>query len=117
MPRAERPTTPERCAEVLRQCSDERQTVRIRGGGTKDHVGTRRPTDVVLETAELGGIVDHVPEDLTVTVGAGMRFDALRVALGTHGQFLPLDPPHVARGATVGGIIAARSSGAYWSGM
>ena len=111
MPRAERPTTPERCAEVLRQCSDERQTVRIRGGGTKDHVGTRRPTDVVLETAELGGIVDHVPEDLTVTVGAGMRFDALRVALGTHGQFLPLDPPHVARGATVGGIIAANSNG------
>ena len=111
MPRAERPTTPERCAEVLRECSNERQTVRIRGGGTKDHVGTRRPTDVVLETAELGGIVDHVPEDLTVTVGAGMRFDALRVALGTHGQFLPLDPPHVARGATVGGIIAANSNG------
>ena len=111
MPRAERPTTPERCAEVLRECSAERQTVRIRGGGTKDHVGTRRPTDVVLETAELGGIVDHVPEDLTVTVGAGMRFDALRVALGTHGQFLPLDPPHVARGATVGGIIAANSDG------
>ena len=111
MPRAERPATPERCAELLRSCAELGETVRIRGGGTKDHLGTRGPTDVVLETASMGGIVDHVPEDLTVTVGAGMRFDALRAALATHGQLLPLDPPHVERGATVGGIIATNSNG------
>jgi len=111
MPRAERPATPEACAELLRSCAERRETVRIRGGGTKDHLGTRVPTDVVVETAALGGIIDHVPEDLTVTVGAGMRFDALRAALATHGQFLPLDPPHVDRGATIGGIIASNSNG------
>src|SRR4029077_13862018 len=55
--------------------------------------------------------VDHVPEDLTVTVRGGMPFAALRAALAARGQFLPLDPPHVARGATVGGIIAANSNG------
>jgi len=70
MPRAEQPATPEACAELLRSCAERRETVRIRGGGTKDHLGTRGPTDVVLETASLGGIIDHVPEDLTVTVGA-----------------------------------------------
>ena len=111
MPRAERPRTAEECGGVLRACADERQTVRIRGGGTKDHLGTRQPTDVVLETAGLGGILDHVPEDLTVTVGAGLRIDALQDALAAHGQFLPLDPPHTARGATVGGVIAANSAG------
>jgi len=111
MPRAERPATPEACAELLRACADGHRTVRVRGGGTKDHLGTRAETDVVLETGGLDGIVDHVPEDLTVTVRAGMAFAALRDALARHGQLLPLDPPHVARGATVGGIIAANSNG------
>ena len=111
MPRIERPSSPERCAEVLRECADGRRTVRVRGGGTKDQLGTRRDTDVVVETSDLGGIVDHVPEDLTVTVLGGMRFDVLRAALAVHGQLLPLDPPHTTRGATVGGIIAANSSG------
>jgi glycolate oxidase FAD binding subunit len=111
MPHAERPATAEACAELLRACAADRRTVRVRGGGTKDHLGVRRETDVVLETGAIGGIVDHVPEDLTVTVRAGMSFAALRDALAAHGQFLPLDPPHVARGATVGGIIAANSNG------
>jgi glycolate oxidase FAD binding subunit len=111
MPRVEHPDTPERCAEILRACASERRTVRVRGGGTKDHLGTLRETDVTLETGGVSGIVDHVPEDLTVTVRAGTRMDDLRDALATHGQFLPLDPPHVGRGATVGGVIAANSVG------
>lgn len=111
MPRAERPATAEACAELLRTCAAERHTVRVRGGGTKDHRVTRRDTDVVLETAALGGIVDHVPEDLTVTVRSGTPLASLREALRAHGQFLPIDPPHVGRGATVGGIIAANSDG------
>jgi glycolate oxidase FAD binding subunit len=111
MPRVERPVTAEACAEVLRACAQDRSRVRVRGGATKDHLGLRRDTDVVLETGGLDGIVDHVPEDLTVTVRAGMPFAALRGALAAHGQFLPLDPPHVARGATCGGIIATNSNG------
>ena len=111
MPRAERPGSAEECAAILRACADAGQTVRVRGGGTKDGIGTRRATDVVLETAGLGGIIDHVPEDLTVTVGAGTSIESLRDALAAHGQFFPLDAPHVARGATVGGVIAANSAG------
>jgi len=111
MPRAERPATPEACAEVLRACADGRRTVRVRGGGTKSDPDRLPETDVALETTGLDGIVDHVPEDLTVTVRAGMSLAALRDALASHGQFLPLDPPHVARGATVGGGIAANSNG------
>jgi glycolate oxidase FAD binding subunit len=111
MPRAERPETAERCAELLRALAADKRTVRVRGGGTKDGLGQPQATDVVLETGGLGGIIDHVPEDLTVTVGAGTRLDALRDALAAHGQFLPIDAPHVSRGATVGGVIAANSSG------
>ena len=111
MPRAERPGSPEACAALLRACADARRTVCVRGGGTKSDLRLLPETDVVLETGALDGIVDHVPEDLTVTVLAGMPVAALRDALAAHGQFLPLDPPHVARGATVGGIIAANSNG------
>jgi len=111
MPRAERPGTPEACAELLRACADAGRTVRVRGGGTKSDQGARPETDVVLETGGLDGIVDHVPEDLTVTVRAGTSVAGLRDALASHGQFLPLDPPHVARGATVGGVVAANSNG------
>ena len=111
MPRAERPVTPEACAELLRACAEGGRTVRVRGGGTKAGVRAPRETDMVLETGGLEGVVDHVPEDLTVTVRAGTAFAALRDALASHGQFLPLDPPHVARGATVGGVIAANSNG------
>jgi glycolate oxidase FAD binding subunit len=111
MPRTERPASAEDAAALLRDASAAGATVRVRGGGTKDHLGTRRPTDLVLETAGLGGIIDHVPEDLTVTVGAGLRLADLAAALATHGQFLPLDAPHVARGATIGGVIAANSAG------
>ncbi|HEX6062388.1 MAG TPA: FAD-binding oxidoreductase [Candidatus Limnocylindria bacterium] len=111
MPRAERPGTPEACAALLRACADGGRTVRVRGGGTKSDRGALPETDVVLETGGLDGIVDHVPEDLTVTVRAGMSVATLRDALAARGQFLPLDPPHVARGATIGGIIAANSNG------
>ena len=111
MPRAERPGTPEACAELLLACADAGRTVRVRGAGTKSDRGGLPETAVVLETGGLDGIVDHVPADLTVTIRAGMSIAALRDALASHGQFLPLDPPHVARGATVGGIIAANSNG------
>jgi glycolate oxidase FAD binding subunit len=57
-------------------------------------------------------MIDHVPADLTVTVGAGMRLAELSATLARAGQFLPLDPPH-ADEATIGGVIAANSNG-FW---
>lgn len=113
MPAAERlrPATALACAAALLACSTGRRSVGVRGGATKAHRGVLRETDVVLETGALTGIVDHVPADLTVTVAAGTGLAELRDILGAAGQFLPIDPPHVSRGATVGGVIAANSSG------
>ena len=72
------------------------------------------PTDAVLDTTALTGIVAHVPADLTVTVAAGTRFTDVRATLARAGQLLPLDPPH-ADEATIGGIVAANSTG-FWRG-
>lgn len=97
------------CAAALREAAGAGRTLRVRGGGTKDGLGELLPTDEVLLTTSLRGVVDHVPADLTCTVRAGTRIAELRSALAAQGQFLPLDPPHA--GATVGGVIAANSNG------
>ena len=97
-------------AETLGRASTERRTVRVRGAGTKDYLGDLAPTDIVLETGALSGVVAHVPADLTVTVAAGTPLAELQRALAQQGQTLPLDPPHGDR-ATIGGIVAANSSG------
>src|SRR5258708_39734309 len=107
MPRTERPDSPEGCAELLRACADSGRTVRVRGGGTKDHLGTRRETAVVLETAGLAGIVGHGPQDPTVTPRARTRVDAVRDAPAAPRPVPPLDAPPVARGAARGGILPA----------
>jgi glycolate oxidase FAD binding subunit len=105
-----RPADAAACAAALAGAARERRTVRISGGGTKSYLGDMRPTDLTLETGALSGVVDHVPADLTITVAAGTRLADMQRALGAHGQFLPLDPPH-GDAATIGGIVAAGSDG------
>src|SRR5438105_5068098 len=100
------------CSQILAQATADRRTVRIQGSGTKSYLGDVGTTDIQLGTERVAGVIDHVPADLTVTVGAGTRMADLKVALERAGQFLPLDPPH-ADEATVGGVIAANSNG-FW---
>lgn len=107
-----RPADSAACARAVAESAAASRSLRIRGAGTKDYLGEVLPTDAVLETTALTGVVAHVPADLTVTVAAGTRFADLRSALARAGQFLPLDPPH-AEAATIGGIVAANSTG-FW---
>ena len=46
------------------------------------------------ELSALNRILEHTPEDMTVTVEAGLTLDELQARLAPHGQWLPLDPPH-----------------------
>ena len=107
-----RPNSAQDAAVALRTARARKQSIRVRGAGTKDYLGDLTPTDIVLETTAMRGVVAHVPADLTITVAAGTPFAELRDALARHGQFLPLDPPH-ADAATVGGVVAANSTG-FW---
>ena len=107
-----RPADTAACARAVAESAADSRSLRIRGAGTKDYLGEVLPTDTVLDTTALAGVVAHVPGDLTVTVAAGTRFAELRAALANAGQFLPLDPPH-AEAATIGGIVAANSTG-FW---
>ncbi|MEK6208085.1 MAG: FAD-binding oxidoreductase [Chloroflexota bacterium] len=100
------------CARLLADAARDHRTVRIRGSGTKSYIGDTAATDIELSTERLADVVDHVPADLTVTIGAGMRVADLAAALARAGQFLPIDPPH-RNEATIGGVIAANSNG-FW---
>lgn len=55
-------------------------------------------------------MVAHVPEDMTVTVEAGMRLSELQSALRPHGQWLPVDPAFPER-LTLEDVVASNLSG------
>jgi len=64
----------------------------------------------LLSTLLLNRVVAHRHGDLTATVEAGARLDAVNRELARHGQWLPLDPPWSDR-ATIGGIVATNDAG------
>ena len=66
---------------------------------------------VALDVSGLRGIVEYDPAELTLTARAGTPVAELDAALAEHGQYLPFDPPLAAAGATIGGVIAAGTSG------
>lgn len=63
-----------------------------------------------VDLSRLDRILEHTPEDLTVTVEAGCTLAALQQALATRGQWLPIDPPHPAQ-LTLGALLDANASG------
>jgi glycolate oxidase FAD binding subunit len=105
------PADAEDVAAVLRFASGRGLTVTPRGGGTAIDVGNRPARlDLVLDLTRLNRIVEHRPQDLTVTVEAGVTLAELQAALAARGQMLALDPPLSSR-ATVGGVLAANGFG------
>ncbi len=100
-------------AALLRAADEAGVVVVPQGGRTALSLG--RPLqryDVALETRGLQRIVEYVPDDLTLTVEAGIHLEALQQTLREHGQYLPIDPPpddHV----SIGGLLATARSGAW----
>jgi glycolate oxidase FAD binding subunit len=65
---------------------------------------------VALATTRLDQPLIYEPDDLTISVGAGITLQALNSALAANGQMLPLDGPWPAR-STVGGVLATGVDG------
>ena len=105
------PTTVEQVAQVVSLARAEELAVVPRGGGsTLEQGAPPRRVDLVLDLRRLDAVVEHNPDDLTISVQAGMTAGALATRLAPHGQALPLDPPGFAT-RTLGGIAATQSSG------
>ena len=85
--------------------------------GTREEVAAllresnaRRAVLALPDLRRLNRVVEHTPEDMTVTVEAGCTLAALQQHLGARGQWLPVDPPDAAT-LTIADLIAFNPSG------
>ena len=87
-----RPATPEELAATLHGTDASRARV--------DQV----------DLSALHRVLEHAPEDMTVTVETGATLASLQRHLATRGQWLPIDPPHPDR-LTIGELLDNNTSG------
>jgi glycolate oxidase FAD binding subunit len=106
-----RPAEAEQVAGVLALAAGEGLAVAPRGSGAALDLGFP-PTrlDVVLDTRDLGRVLDYKPDDLTVSAQAGATAGTLAATLRPRRQSLPIDPPGWA-GRTLGGLVASNAHG------
>ena len=106
------PGSEKELASVLRLADEAGLAVIPCGSGTKLSWGNS-PTraDLLLSTARLDKIIEHVWADLTATVEAGCTIQKLQDTLSQHGQRLALDALWPER-ATIGGVLSTNDSGA-----
>ena len=106
------PGSVEEVSEIMKAASRDSLSVIPMGSNTKRGLGDApERADVALSVKRLNRILEHESADLVATAECGITLSAFQEGLGGKNQFLPVDPPHVAKGATLGGIIASNDSG------
>lgn len=106
-----RPETPQQLCEALAAAAAAGKQITLGGAFTKDRLGhPPAPPEVVISAAAMRRVVQYEPRDLTISVEAGLPIAELNRIAGEHRQMLPLDPPYYDE-ATVGGVVAAATSG------
>jgi glycolate oxidase FAD binding subunit len=98
-------------AAALREAAEAANVIQLGGDFSKTRLGGPiAEAPVVISTSALNRVLKFEPRDLTISVQAGVRFAELRSLLAGNRVQLPLDPPFGCD-ATVGGVVAANSSG------
>ncbi|MDA2917933.1 FAD-binding oxidoreductase [Desulfobacterota bacterium AH_259_B03_O07] len=106
------PNTLEEISEIIKIANRDSLAVVPWGGGTKIKLGNLpNKVDVVLCTNKLNQILEHEESDLVATTQCGISLKEFQKSLREKNQTLPIDPPHLEKGATIGGIIATNDSG------
>ncbi|MCK5392223.1 MAG: FAD-binding oxidoreductase [Deltaproteobacteria bacterium] len=106
------PNNVEQISEIMKVASKESLSVIPWGSGTKSALGNKPDrADIVISTKNLNRILEHGASDLVATTESGVTLKKFQSVLNKENQFLALDPPHVGRKATVGGIIATNDGG------
>jgi len=105
------PQSPEELAAALADAAEKRQSIHLRGNGTKNGMaGPVAAADVTISTSRMTRVLQYEPRDLTISVEAGLPWHQFDTLLAAHGQMVPLDPAFW-DDATVGGVVAANISG------
>ena len=105
-----RPSSLAELHATVRDAVVTRTPMRFQGAGTWSTAG--RPVEIrtCVSTRSLADVVEYVPGNLTITVGAGMTLRELDHMTREHGQWLPFDP-FGTRDGTIGASVATASSG------
>src|SRR5437899_8242173 len=106
-----RPASIDQLSRIVALAHDDGLVVVPRGGGSALELG-RPPArvDVVVDLSGLDQVLEYNPDDLTITVQAGITAGALAALLAPRRQFLALDPPGAAT-RTLGGMTATNATG------
>ena len=80
-------------------------------GGSKPALSSPANSATPLDMSRLTGIIEYEPDEYTFTALAGTPVKEVAAELAQHGQYLPFDPLLAAQGATLGGTVAANTSG------
>ena len=104
-------TTPESILETVRRARSSGETLCIRGGDTKRHIGPKPTGDADLHVDGLDHLVSYEPGELILVTRPGMRLSAVESLLAAENQHLPFEPPHWGEAATLGGTVACNLSG------
>ena len=105
------PATIAEASEIMQLAAQHGWHVIPWGGGTHQLIGaTPAQADLVVVTTALNRVIQHEPNDLTISVEAGMTIGTLRTYLASHGQMLPVDPA-LPDHTTIGGLIATAADG------
>lgn len=115
--------------------SSDGNILAIHGGGTKPALYARHaaksedlsrraaksysepaPAATAIDTRPLNGIIQYQPGEFLITAYAGTTLQELTNVLAEQGQYLPFDPPRVAKvsetsQATLGGAVASGING------
>jgi len=101
-----RPATIDEVARILADAVASGLSVTTIGGGCHLALGrSMRAPNIILHTTELRDVVEHEPDDMTISVEAGMRIADLRELLAHHRSRLPIDVEAPER-STIGGMVA-----------
>lgn len=73
-------------------------------------VSTKREMVSGLDLRSMQRVLEYTPEDMTISVEAGITLAQLQQRLTEHKQWLPIDPPR-AETLTIGALLAADRSG------
>lgn len=101
------PITPEEVQELVK--TNDR--LHPFGGRSKPALAAVPEGATALDMRGLSGIIEYEPDEFTFTAHAGTPVAAVAAELAQHGQYLPFDPLFTAGGATLGGTVAANTSG------
>ncbi|PDW01537.1 FAD-binding oxidoreductase [Candidatus Viridilinea mediisalina] len=106
------PATPEAFAQVVACCYAAGLMLRVTGGPLHAEASNGQgvlPSQALISTQRLTRVVTYEPDDLTISVEAGMSLGELQAHLGANSQMLPLDRAEAT--ATIGSLVATAADG------